>query len=290
VTDTEAVTDTETVTGTEGADPEATPAAEEEAAAGDPAATTGDAEAGGYLFTIARGCGCHFNRDLEAYAGGNEFEVPGGVVYSRNITPDPDTGIGGLSEADIAQLIHTGSLDDYHLHPVMPYRSYSRLSDEDALNLAAYLFTLEPVVNEVPQRELETEPEPFTPESEAPATSPTDPVERGEMLVSLARCGQCHTPANEDGSPNMDLFLAGNRINEDEVAWNITPDEETGIGSWSEEELANFLRTGKLADGSEVAGTMANNIENYFNHLTEEDAAAIAAYLMSLPPISNEPE
>lgn len=268
----------------EGAAPEATPAAEEEAA------TTGDAEAGGYLFTIARGCGCHFNRDLEALAGGNEFRVPGGEVYSRNITPDPDTGIGSLSEAEVAQLIHTGSLGDYHLHPVMPYRNYSKLSDEDALNLAAYLFSLEPVANEVPPRELETEPEPFTPESAPPATSPTDPVERGEMLVALARCGQCHTPLNEDGTPNMDLFLAGSRINEDEVAWNITPDEETGIGSWSEEELANFLRTGQLADGSEIVGTMAMNIERYFSNLTEDDAAAIAAYLMSLPPIENEPE
>lgn len=265
-------------------DEEATAEPEEEAAMG------GDAEAGGYLFTIARGCGCHFNRDLEAYAGGLEFDLPGGAVYALNITPDEETGIGSLTEAEVAHALQTGAIGDYQLHPIMPYHSYAVLSDEDALNLAAYLFSLEPVVNEVPARDSAIDPEPFTPATAPPAMSPTDPVARGEMLVALARCGQCHTPTNEDGSPNMDMFLAGKRLNEDEIAWNITPDEDTGIGGWDEEELATFLRTGTLSDGSEIVGTMATQIERYFSSLTEDDAAAIAAYLMSLPPVENDPE
>ena len=169
------------------------------------AGMTGDPEIGAYLFSVARGCGCHFNRDLSAYAGGNKFELPDGVVYAANITPDPDTGIGSLSEQEIATILQTGAgPGGYQLHPIMPYHSFSALSDEDALDLAAYLLSQDPVVNEIPPRELTTDPAPFTPDPAPPAMSPTDPVARGEMLVSLARCGQCHTPRNEDGSPNMD--------------------------------------------------------------------------------------
>jgi len=263
----------------------ATPVAEEEAA------MNGDPEIGAYLFSVARGCGCHFNRDANAYSGGNKFETPDGVVYSANITPHPTTGIGSRSAAEIVTILQTGAgPGGYQLSPVMPYRDFSALSNEDALNLAAYLLTLEPVENAVPARELAADPAPFTPDPAPAATSPTDPVARGEMLVRLARCSQCHTPKNEDGSPNLEMNLAGNRINDDEVAWNLTPDEDTGLGDWTEEEIAMFLRTGELSDGSKIAGTMATNIERYFNVLTEDDAMAIAAYLKSLPPIENDPD
>ena len=261
----------------------ATPAAEEEA-------LSGDAAAGEYIFTISRGCGCHFNRDLNALAGGNRFETPDGVLYVPNITPHKATGIGSLSAEDIVTILHTGvTPDGRQLSPVMPYMDYSVLANEDALNLVAYLFSLDPVENAVPARELTQEPAAFTPAAAPAETAPTDPLARGEYLVQLARCGSCHTPRNADGSPNLDLYLAGNKLNEDETAWNITPDEATGIGSWSEAELANFLRTGKLADGSAIVGIMATQIERYFSKLTEDDAAAIAAYLMSLPPIDHDP-
>jgi mono/diheme cytochrome c family protein len=283
--------------GTATAEPEeeATAAPEEEGTAtaepAEEASTTGEPmEHGQYLFTIARGCGCHFNGDLEALAGGNSFNTPNGEVYSANITPHEETGIGSWTAEEIATAIHTGARPDgTQLSPVMPYRDYSILAQEDALAIANYLLSQEPVENAVPARELTTEPEPFTPDP-PPAEAPTDPVERGEYLVVLARCSGCHTPRNEDGSPNMDMWLAGNRISEDEVAWNITPDEETGIGTLGEEEIAHFMRTGELADGSQIVGTMATQIERYFSHLTEEDAAAIAAYLKSIPPVNNDPE
>ncbi len=260
-----------------------TPAAEEEA-------LSAEAEAGGYIFTIARGCGCHFNRDLGALAGGNSFETAAGVVYAPNITPHETTGIGSYSAEDLATIFHTGvTPDGRQLSRIMPYANYSILSNEDALNLAAYLLALDPVENAVPARELTEEPAAFTPVSAPAETAPTDPVERGGYLVQIANCSGCHTPRNEDGSPNMDLFLAGNQINEDETAWNITPHETMGIGAWDEAELANFMRTGTLADGSAIVGTMATQIERYFSNLTEEDAAAIAAYLMSLPPIDHDP-
>ena len=284
---------TEEGTATAEPEEEATAAPEEEATATpeEEASTTGEAmEPGQYLFTIARGCGCHFNGDLEALAGGNSFNTPAGEVYSANITPHEETGIGSWTAEEIAMTIHTGQTPDgTQLSPVMPYRDYSILAEADALAIANYLLSQEPVENAVPARELTTEPEPFTPDP-PPAEAPTDPVERGEYLVMLARCSGCHTPRNEDGSPNMDMWLAGNRISEDEVAWNITPDEETGIGTLGEEEIAHFMRTGELADGSQIVGTMATQIERYFSHLTEEDAAAIAAYLKSIPPVNNDPE
>ena len=283
---------TETPAAEEEAEATETPAAEEEGAATDGATVQGDPAAGEYLFTIARGCGCHFNNDLNGYAGGNDFALgEGTTVYAANITSDPTTGIGSYTPAQIATILRTGARPDgSQLHPIMPYRAFSILSDEDALSLGAYLLTLAPIENAVPAREVATEPEPFTPASDPPATAPTDPVARGEYLVQVARCSDCHTPRNEDGTQNTEMFLAGNRINEDEIAWNITPDEETGIGSFPQEELANFLRTGELADGSAVAGTMGTMIERYFSALTADDAMAIAAYLKSLPPIANEPE
>jgi mono/diheme cytochrome c family protein len=265
----------------------ATPEPEEEA-------LSPEAEAGQYLITISRGCGCHFNSDLGGMAGGAFAFHPGGdefSVYPANVTPHEETGIGSWTPEDVATAIRTGVRPDgTQLHPIMPYMAFSHLSDEDAMNIGAYLLSQEPIENDVPDRVLESDPEPFTPDPAPPATAPTDPVERGEYLARLSRCGDCHTPRNEDGTQNMEMFLAGNRISDDEVAWNITPHEETGIGLLSEEEIATFLRTGMFADGSQVAGTMGMNIENFYSHLTEEDALAIAAFLKSIPPVENEPE
>src|SRR5690606_37389258 len=135
------------------------------------------------------------------------------------------------------------------------YHAFSAMSNQEALDVAAYLFSLEPVVNEVPEREVTTEPEPFSPETAAEA--PTDPAARGEVLATIARCGMCHTPTNEDGSPNMDLFLAGAPLVDDEISANITPSEEFGIGAWTEEEIAHYLQTGERPDGSLAQGSMA---------------------------------
>jgi mono/diheme cytochrome c family protein len=268
---------------------EETAAPEEEAAEGE-TAMLGDPANGEYIATLTGGCGCHFNRELGALAGGNEFEGPFGLAYSRNITPDPDTGIGAWSEQDIVQALRTGARPDgTQLVPAMPYRRFSVLSDKEALDVAAYLLSLEPVVNEVPAREVTSDPEPFTPDPAPPAEPPTDPVARGEELVIIANCSSCHTPKNEDGSANMDLFLAGAPLPDDEFSANITPDEETGIGARSEEEIANILRTGMYPDGSSVGGSMGQQIERRFSQLTEEDALAIAAYLKSIPPISHDP-
>ena len=271
------------------AEAEATAEPAEEAVAAD--APMADAIANGqYVFNLTGGCGCHFNRELGALAGGNEFDRPFGVVYARNITPDPETGIGNWSPEEIASALQLGVRPDgTQLHPIMPYQAFSALSDQEALDVAAYLLSLDPVANEVPARELNSEPEPFTPASASPAEPPADPVARGEELVTITRCGSCHTPANEDGSPNMEMFLAGGPIQNDEIAPNITPDEETGIGAWTAAEIAHLMQTGERPDGSMVEGAMAQQIDRRFSQLTDADALAIGEFLKSISAVSNNP-
>lgn len=297
-TATEAPTEEPTATEAPTEEPTATEAPTEEPTATEVPAEEPTAEEampdavanGEYIVTLTGGCGCHFNRELGALAGGNDFDGPFGVVYARNITPDPETGIGNWSPEEIVAALRTGARpDSTQLHPIMPYHAFSALSDQEAMNVAAYLLAQEPVANEVPARELANEPEPFTPDPAPPAEPPTDPVARGEELVTIARCSGCHTPSNEDGSPNMEMFLAGAPYRDDEVAANITPDEETGIGNWSEEEIAHFLQTAERPDGSLLEGTMEQQIDRRFSELTDEDAAAIAAFLKSIPAVSNDP-
>ncbi|MGB5048943.1 MAG: cytochrome c [Caldilineaceae bacterium] len=282
-------------TATTAPEPESTATAEPEpeptaAAAEEPAMTfTGDPDAGQYIATLTGGCGCHFNRELGGLAGGNKFEGPFGVVYARNITPDMETGLGGYSQEEIASFLRTGAgPGGWQLHPVMPYMAFSVLSDKEALDVAAYLHSLDAIANAVPDRELTSDPAPFTPAVAPPAEAPTEPVARGEELVTIARCSGCHTPNNEDGSPNMDLMLAGATVR-DSIAANITPDDETGLGKWTVEEIATLMRTGTRPDGSEVEGAMAQQIERRFNLLTEDDALAIAAYLKSIPAVNHDP-
>ncbi len=250
-------------------------------------ALTGTAEAGAYIFNAALGCGCHFNRDLGALAGGNAFEGPFGAVYSANITPDEATGIGSLSDQQIIDAFRIGKRADGDNLFIMPH--YAGMADQDAADLVVYLRSLDPVENAVPARELNMEVAEFTPAEAPPAVAPMEGAERGGYLAALARCGFCHTPSNEDGSSNMDLFLAGAPFR-DIVAPNLTPDELTGLGAWSEQEIADFLATGIYFDGTEAHPGMKGVVDRGIGKLTDEDRLAIAAFLTSLPPIENLPQ
>ena len=268
--------------------PEATqPAEEEQAAADDAMALVGDPEAGAYVPAMAAGCGCHFNRDLGALAGGNSFEGDYGIVYARNLTPDA-TGIGGLTDEQLIDAIRFGVSPNEGEHLFIMPRLAS-LSDQDAMDLVAYLRSLDPVENEVPARELAFDPPAFEVQQAPPAVAPTEGVDRGRYIASLTRCGRCHTPSNDDGSPNMDLFLAGAPFR-DTVAPNITPDELTGLGAWSDEEIVEFLATGIYSDGTESHGGMKGIVDRGTGQLTDDDRLAIVAFLRSIPAVENLPE
>ncbi|MBV7336830.1 cytochrome c [Chloroflexi bacterium TSY] len=252
----------------------------------------GDPVAGEYIFAMTTGCGCHFNRDLGGLAGGNKFEGGFGVVHSANITPDEVTGIGSWSDEEIANAFRFAQHPAHDGHEggnlfIMP--AYAHMADKDAMDLIAYLRSLDPLENEVPERELNFEPAAFEVSNPPPAEAPTDPVARGVYLASFVRCARCHTPRNEDGSMNMDLFLAGAPFR-DTIAPNLTPDEATGLGAWTEQEIADFMQTGIYSDGTESHAGMKSQIDRGLNKLTDDDALAIAAWLKSLDPIENLPE
>jgi mono/diheme cytochrome c family protein len=117
------------------------------------------------------------------------------------------------------------------------------------------------------------------------------PVERGKYLVELAGCNDCHTPGFFFGKPDMSRYLGGSDVGFEIPGLgvfngrNITPDKETGIGAWTDEQIATAITTGKRPDGRQLAPIM-----NYaaFTYLTKDDVAAVVAYLRSIPPVKNQ--
>ena len=197
-----------------------------------------------------------------------------------------ETGIGSLTDEQIADSIRFRKRADGANLFIMP--AYAGMADQDVADLIAYLRSQEPVENAIPDRELAFEPPAFEVAEMPPAVAPTDPVARGQYLTTLANCTFCHTPKNEDGSPIMDMLLAGAPFRS-MVAPNLTPDDATGLGLWTDEELAEFLATGLYSDGSEVGQAMKNVVDRGIGQLTDADREAIVAYLRSLPAIENLP-
>jgi mono/diheme cytochrome c family protein len=124
----------------------------------------------------------------------------------------------------------------------------------------------------------------------APALADDALIARGKYLVAIAGCSDCHTPGGMLGSADMKRYLGGSDVGFSIpgegvfVGNNLTPDAETGLGKWTPEQIVTAIRAGKRPDGSELSGVMPSAS---FAHLTDDDAAAIAAFLKSLPPVSN---
>ncbi len=188
----------------------------------------GDADAGTLVLAAAVGCGCHFNGDLGGLAGGNAFEGDFGAVYARNLTPDAATGIGDLTDQQLADAIRVGKGADGRNLFIMP--RYSGMADQDVADLIAYLRSQEPVENDVPVRELAFEPPAFEMTEAPPAVAPTEPADRGRYLATLAMCTRCHTPANEDGSSKYGPIPGGRTVPRTVAA---QPNSRSGLGSWS---------------------------------------------------------
>src|SRR5262245_61750283 len=270
------------------------------------ARAVGSAERGRVIFSAAGGCTCHTNYPGEEdtapeLAGGRALETPFGVFYSTNITPDRATGIGAWSEADFARAMREGrSPSGAHYFPVFPYTSFTGLSDADLADLWAYLGSLRAVhrANRAPDA-----PFPFswrgaigmwkavnfTAGRVEPDPASDAVWNRGRYLVqAAAHCGECHTPRTWTGGLDRSRWLAGSRDGpEGELAPNITPDEETGIGEWSIEDLTWYLETGLKPDGDDTQGLMAEVIRHGFAQLAPEDRTAIARYLQTVPAIEH---
>jgi mono/diheme cytochrome c family protein len=256
---------------------------------------------GKYIFALAGGCGCHTPKDGPVNAGGRPLKTPYGVFYGTNITPDPTHGVGGWTDQQIIDSIRLGVRPDGSvMSPVMPYPAFNGMSDEDVTDLVAYLRTLPPVARPNQPHRLSV---PFaslgmrvwrwlffTAEA-APAHAPASGVERGRYISEhLAHCQECHTPRTVTGTLDRSRDLAGNPDGIDgEVSSNITPDPETGIGEWTEEEIVSLLQTGFKPNFDNVQGLMALVIdgvaEGGYKDMTKEDALAVTHYLKSAPPV-----
>ncbi|UEM23229.1 cytochrome c [Skermanella mucosa] len=254
---------------------------------------------GEYIFNAAGCLGCHTeSKEAPRLAGGRALKTPFGTFYGPNITPDPDTGIGGWTDEDFIRALREGrSPDGTAYFPVFPYTSFTHLTDQDLRDLKAYL-DAQPAVSK-PNRPHDVSP-PFGWRFLLPAWQalfledgglPPEPGrdaqwERGRYLVQAAgHCGECHSPRNFLGAIDHDRMLAGSADGpEGKPVPNITSDPENGVGKWSPGEIAFLLEIGMMPDGDFVGGGMNEVVENSTSKLSAEDREAIAAYLLTVPP------
>jgi mono/diheme cytochrome c family protein len=250
------------------------------------------AKRGKYVFATAGGCACHTPPDgIGLNAGGRKFEGPFGTVHSANITPDPDTGIGKWTDAQIVNAIRRGERPDgSKVFPIHPYAVFANIADDEARALAAFLKSVPPIRSQVPPPALKA-PVPVIPVAVAPTTAPRNGVARGEYLVKgPAHCVDCHTPRGANGAPDPSRFLAGGSGPEGSLPANITPDKKTGVGSWTEAQMVKFLRTGIKPSGQRATSLMEVVIQGSaagYKDLTESDARAIAKYLKTVPAVEH---
>jgi mono/diheme cytochrome c family protein len=251
---------------------------------------------GEYLTRAADCAACHTAPGGKPFAGGLPFKLPMiGTIYSTNITPDQETGIGAWSDAEFLKALHQGiGKDGKHLYPAFPYTSYALMTDSDVLAIKAYLLTLKPVQYTVPMNDVSF---PFNQRYlmmfwnalfkpahrfRLNADQPAD-WNRGAYLVeALGHCGDCHTPRNILFGLNNKRKFAGALI-QGWKAYNITRDHDFGIGSWSDKQLEGYLSVGHAEGRGSAGGPMSEVVDNSLRYLTEPDIKAIAMYLKSVP-------
>jgi len=264
---------------------------------------------GKYIFALADCSGCHSARDFTRFGGpvvehglGKGFIFPRemgapGLLVAGNITPDKETGIGAWTDGEKIRAIREGiGRDGRTLFPMMGYARYRNMSDEDVQSLVAYLNTLEPVRNGVPRTSVDFPVSTMVrlapkPAGRVPQPDRSNHRKYGEYLANIAGCTECHTA--EGGEP-----LAGGKAFKfpgvQVVSANITPDPDTGIGSWTEELFVGIF-TAKRAyvqKGPPPATPAQFTVMPWlpYSELEPDDLRAIYAYLRSQPAIANRVE
>jgi len=255
---------------------------------------------GQYIFFAAGCISCHtVNLPL---AGGREIESPFGTFYGPNITPHPDDGIGKWTRGDLVRALREGiSPEGEHYYPAFPYPSFTRMTRKDIMALYTYLMA-QPAFSRknrahdlfwfISNRSLIAHWKRggrFNPMELQFNPEESREWNRGRYLaMALGHCSECHTPRGPLGGPLPDQYLAGTRGGPDGLLIpNITPDNETGIGDWTQEDLETFLSTGRKPDGCYSTDLMMEVLGTSCMRLTKYDQHALAIYLSSLPPIHN---
>lgn len=255
---------------------------------------------GAYLAKAGDCIACHSAPRGKPLAGGLPMMTPLGAIYTTNITPDADTGIGRYTEEDFARALREGVAKDGHnLYPAMPYPSYAKINDEDMHALYAYfMHGVAPVkqANRGPDIKwpmnmrwpLKLWNAVFLDKGVYQSKAGKDAAwNRGAYLIQgLGHCGSCHTPRGiafqEKGlDESSSTYLTGGLL-DNWFASNLTNEHNTGLGRWSEQDVATFLKTGANAHAS-AFGSMTSVINNSTQELTDADIAAMARYLKSLP-------
>src|SRR6202034_1170407 len=220
-----------------------------------------DVARGQYVYQLGDCAACHTRPGGKILAGGLALVTPLGTIYTTNITPDRDTGIGNYSFTDFARAVRLGVRPDgTRLYPAMPYTSYAKMSDEDLQDLFAYLQKNVAAVQETPPANTLRWPfnqrwsmafwnvvfldsAHFTPDPAKDAQ-----WNRGAYVVeALEHCGECHTPRHITQNLDNGQKFAGAAL-QGWKAYNITASKQSGVGGWSDEALASYLSTGH-ADG-----------------------------------------
>ncbi len=251
--------------------------------------TSADAIArGGYLVTAGGCISCHrgeTEETAETFSGGLALETDFGIFYAPNITPDPETGIGNWTAKDfLLALKHGRSPSGGFYYPAFPYRAYAGLSDEEVLDIGAYLMSLDAVSYQAPQAETASWLFRWTVAGwnlmadlvEPPAENFDDElVARGAYLArNLGHCSECHTPRNSLGIPDSSRAYAGATMGEE----TIEAIDAEALSEWTVNNVDLFLLIGLKPDGEFVGGDMNDVIEHNTSKLTDEDRDALAAY------------
>jgi mono/diheme cytochrome c family protein len=268
-------------------------------AAGKVAAFDNTVEHGKYVFFAAGCISCH-TAD-QALAGGRPLVSPFGTFYPPNITPSREHGIGTWSSADLEHALREGvNRHGEHYYPAFPYPSYTGMTRQDIQSLYAYLMQQPAASRENRPHELywpySSRPlishwknSGFTPGTFSPDPDKSPQWNRGAYLAkALGHCSECHTPRGFLGIPRADHYLAGTCTGPDgRLTPNITPDRQTGIGSWTSEELTRFLESGRKPDGSFTGGLMAEVLGTSCMRLTGYDRQSLVTYLQTVAPVQH---
>src|ERR1700709_418936 len=250
---------------------------------------------GEYLAGAGDGIACHTAGEGKTFAGGLPMKTPFGTLYTSNITPDPQTGIGTWTSDQFFQMMHNGRFPDGGLvYPAMPFGSYTKVTREDSDAIYAYLRSIPPVKQRNPEHDLRF---PFNNRSLIlgwrtlffkegefkPDPTKSADWNRGAYLVEgLGHCAMCHTAINAlGGSSESQAFQGGLIPMQNWYAPSLTSNKEGGLGDWSIEDISDLLRTGVSNRGA-VYGPMADVTYNSLQYMTEMDTRAMAVYLKSL--------
>ena len=264
---------------------------------------------GEYLARAGDCIACHTDPGGKLFAGNRPMPTPFGTLYSSNITPDPQHGIGKWSADDFYASLHVGRMPDGGLiYPAMPFGAYTKVTREDSDAIFKYLRSVPPVAVANRDQDLHF---PFNNRSlilgwrtlffsegtYQPDTTRSAEWNRGAYLVEgLGHCGMCHTAINKlGGTTESKAFQGGLIPMQNWYAPSLTSNKEAGLGDWSLEDICDYLRKGVSRRGA-VYGPMSEVVYNSLQYSTEADVRAMAVYLQGLsqtnqfePPVSRVP-